>query len=622
MTRTGERPSDRRFLVLLTAVVALPVVVGAVALRRPPWSPVLDLAMTELRVRDVGGADTPLIGLPGRIGDGVVQGSHPGPLSFWLLAPGYRIFGSTGTALHAATALLDVVAIGLALTLGHRIGGRRLATAVALVLSTLIVGYGLGPLLEPWNPYLPLLWWVVFLLALWATGLGDRPALVVAVVSGSLCAQTHVPYLALCLGLGALAVAGRLVAERHDPDPDRRRTLRWLAAAAGLGALLWVPPTLDQLTEDPGNYDLLLDHFATPPEEPIGLGRASTEVLEHFDLGHLVLDQVREPGLLARGEPGRFPVAARGAVLLAAWAVAAAVTWQRSPAALRALHGLVGASTMLAWYSISRVFGVVWYYLMLWLWAVALLAVVALGWSAMVAWRARAARADPVDAPSATARASVRAPALAVPLLLVAALSARSTVTAPDAAPSDNQLSVVLQALVAPTVDALEAGEGEATGRGGRYIVGFDDALHIGSQAYGLVTELERAGFDVGMDPAFGVPITHHRTIAAASATARVELVTGVKLEEWRTVPGAVELGPFDLRTPAEREELARLRAEVEVALEEEGLAELIPFLDTNVFRAAIDQRASEPLRVKMDRMLKIGLPTSVFITAPTAEPA
>jgi hypothetical protein len=78
-------------------------------------------------------------------------------------------------------------------------------------------------------------------------------------------------------------------------------------------------------------------------------------------------------------------------------------------------------------------------------------------------------------------------------------------------------------------------------------------------------------------------------------------------------------VGPFDLRTPEELAELADLRAEVEEQLADEGLTELIPYLDTNLFRAAIDQRASEPLRVKMDRMLKIGLPTSVFITEPTA---
>lgn len=607
----APRRPDRGFLAALTALVVLPLVAGTIALRRPPWSPVLDLAMTELRVRDVGGAHTPLIGLPGRIQRAGVQGSHPGPLSFWLLAPGYRLFGSTGWALHAATAVLDVLAVGIALVLGHRIGGRRLAVAVAVLVSILILGYGLGPLLEPWNPYVPLLWWVVFLLSIWATVLGDRPALLLAVLSGSLCAQTHVPYLVLCLGLGAFAAGMLLLDARRRPE-ERRRTLAWVLGAVALGALLWAPPTLDQLTEDPGNYRLLLDHFGSPPEEPIGLRRAGTEVLEHFDLGHLVVDQVRDPGLLARGELGRFAVAPRGALLLVAWAAVAALTWRRSPRALQALHLIIGVSTVLAWYSISRVFGVVWYYLMLWLWAVALLAVVALGWSVLVAVSGR-------REPSTDDRPPLRSPALAVPLALVALLSLRATATAPDTEPSDNQLSVVLQALAGPTRAALAAGEGEATGREGRYVVGFDDALHIGSQAYGLVTELERDGFDAGMEPAFGVPITHHRTLAPDAATARVELVTGVYLDDWRRVPGAVEVGPFDLRTSAERAELADLRAEVEVGLAEEGLSELIPYLETNLFRAAIDQRASEPLRVKMDRMLKIGLPTSVFITSPTA---
>jgi hypothetical protein len=442
--------------------------------------------------------------------------------------------------------------------------------------------------------------------------LGDRPALLVLVASGSLCAQTHVPYLGLCLGLGALAGAALVVFARRHPEP-RSSALRWGVGALALGAVLWAPPMIDQLTEDPGNFDLLIDHFATPPEEPIGVRRAGTEVLKHFDLGHLVVDQVREPGLLARGELGRFAVAWRGAALLLAWAGLAALTWRRSPRALHVLHLVVGASAVMAWYSISRVFGVVWYYLMLWLWPVALLALVATVWS-MVVWRTSTAEDDDADD-----RPPLRSWSMVTLLAVVAVLSLRSAATAPDAEPSDNQLSRVLHALVPGTTEALAAGEGEATGDGGRYIVGFDDALHIGSQAYGLVTELERAGFDVGMDPAFGVPITHHRTIRPEDATARVELVSGVFLEAWRAMPRAVEVAGVDLRTPAELAELERLRGQVIAGLEDEGLEELVPFLDTNLFRAAIDQRASEPLRVKMDRMLKIGMPTSIFITPPDA---
>jgi len=598
-----NRPG-RAFLAVLTALVALPLLAGTIALRRPPWSPVLDLAMTELRVRDVGGASSPLIGLPGRIGGNGVQGSHPGPLSFWLLAPTYRVFGATGWALHVATFVLDTVAIAIAIVLGGRIGGRRLAAVVALVMSLLVLGYGLGPLLEPWNPYLPLLWWVVFLLSVWAAMLGDRPALVVLVVSGSLCAQTHIPYLLLCLGLGALGAAA-LVREARRQPRRRSSALRWGLGAAVLGVVLWIPPTLEQLTEDHGNYRVLIDHFATPPEAPIGLRRATTEVLEHFDVGHLVVDQVREPGLLARGEPGRFPVAWRGAGLLAGWALAAAVAWRRSPVVLKALHLIVGVTTLLAWYSISRVFGVVWYYLILWLWAVALLAVLAVVWT--LAIHRPPGRADQ---PS-----PARPWTLALSLAVVAMLSLRTTLTAPDAEPSDIQLSRVLSALVEPTTAALRAGAGDASGRDGRYLVGFDDALHLGSQAYGLVTELERAGFDVGMDPAWSVPITDHRIIRPGEATARIELVTGVYLDDWRRVEGAVEAAAVDLRTPAELTELERLRSEVVAGLESEGLRELIPFLETNLFLAAVDQRASQALRVKMDRMLKIGAPTSIFIT-------
>ncbi len=77
---------------MLVGVLA-PLAVAVIAQRNAHWHPVFDLAMTELRVRDVGGSHTPLIGLQGRIGP---TGSHPGPLSFYLLAPVYRLLGLVG----------------------------------------------------------------------------------------------------------------------------------------------------------------------------------------------------------------------------------------------------------------------------------------------------------------------------------------------------------------------------------------------------------------------------------------------------------------------------------------------------------------------------------------------
>ncbi|HRE02536.1 MAG TPA: hypothetical protein PLV68_14645, partial [Ilumatobacteraceae bacterium] len=120
----------------LAALVTVPLIVALVALRGRHWSPVLDLAMTEFRVADVGGAHTPLIGLPGRIGQMPFnQGSHPGPLSFYLLAPSYRGFGSSAWSLEVATVVLHLAAVVSALALAWRRGGVRLTIAVGVLLA-------------------------------------------------------------------------------------------------------------------------------------------------------------------------------------------------------------------------------------------------------------------------------------------------------------------------------------------------------------------------------------------------------------------------------------------------------------------------------------------------------
>src|SRR5690606_8993966 len=208
----------------------------------------------------------PLVGLPGRIGPSVVeQGSHPGPLSFYLLAVPYRLLGSSAWAMQAGAALLNLAAIGAAVAVAARRGGTRLALAVAAVVAVLVIGYGVAALVEPWNPYLPLMWWVVFLLAAWSVAVGDVAMLPVAVFAGSLCAQTHVPYAGMVAGVGAVAAAAAAVAwRRAGPGSElRRATARWGAGALVLAAVLWAPPLVDQATNDPGNLRRLYDHLAT-----------------------------------------------------------------------------------------------------------------------------------------------------------------------------------------------------------------------------------------------------------------------------------------------------------------------------------------------------------------------
>src|SRR5262245_27807501 len=104
----------------ISAVVATPVVIATDAVRTTRWYHIDDLSQIEMRVRDVCVSHPPLIGLGGRIFGLDTQGSHPGPISFYLLAPVYRVLGSSSWALQASAAALDLVLIAAIVWVAHR----------------------------------------------------------------------------------------------------------------------------------------------------------------------------------------------------------------------------------------------------------------------------------------------------------------------------------------------------------------------------------------------------------------------------------------------------------------------------------------------------------------------
>lgn len=584
------RPGAVRALAALAVVV--PLVTAAVALRRPQWFPTLDLAMTELRVADVGSGETPLVGLPGRIGTFDEQGSHPGPLSFYALAPVYRLLGSSAWALQVATLVLNALAAVIAVGVARRTGGVRMAAAVALVLVVLAHGYGIATLAEPWNPNLALLWWIVVLLSTWAVLRGDVALLPLVVAAASFAAQTHIPYLGLGGGMAALAAVGAVVVAG-------RRAAGVVVASVGLGALLWLPPVLDELDRSPGNLSILWDHFATPPEEPVGLAGGVGLALRHLDPA-VALDSLGEGALLeASGDVGDgegSPV--RGGAVAAVVLASGVVAWRARRRDLVALHVAVGVALVLGAVAMGRIFGKVWYYLMLWSWGTAAIAVVAVAATAASMAGPRFRRA--------TLAGTVAATVLGAVVL---------TVDAADAERSEERLSATLGALVGPTRSALDEDDGV-------YLVTWSDAAHFGSQGYGLVSELERAGFDVGALEPYRVPITDHRVVDPDDAAAMVTLANGPWIERWRRTPGAVEVAFVDPRSPAETEAFEQLRSGAINGLRDAGLDELVPLVDGNLFGASIDARLPPEVEDRLARMLDLGLPTAVFVSPPGTEPS
>lgn len=602
-----RRPVPGWVVAVLVALLALPLLVALVALRRPTWFPVLDLAMTELRVRDVGTRDTPLIGLPGRIGTLEEQGSHPGPLSFYLLAPTYRLLGSSAWALQAAAVVLNVAAMATALLIVRVRGGLRAVLGVAAILATLNLAYGLSVLTEPWNPYMPLLWWVVFLLAAWSVSLGDWRVLPVAAFAATLCAQTHLPYLGLCgvIGVGALAV-GLMTTWR---DVDRRRAgIRWMLVAAAVVAVLWSPLVVDEVTRDPGNITQLREHMFEPPDEPVGYRTGARVILVHLDLTQVFGAADGGSGSLVDTSYDPYGSVVPGLVLLGLWGVTVALALRARLWAIVRLHAIVAVGLVLGVVSTGRVFGKLWYYLTLWAWSLGVLAAGAAVWTVATVL----ARRDSGTSDGAGRPRSYAALAAAV-LVLVGVL----TVQAPDVEPPAARLSAGLGAVLDDTETAVRDGVGAATGPEGRYAVSWTDGLHIGSQGYGVVSELERRGLVVGGMPWARVPLTEHRVIDPSEATAVLHFATGIFVDQWRARPEAVEVATADPRTAAERDEFEGLRTQVIADLEATGLDDVVPLVDGNLFGASLDPRLDDATHERMGRMLDLGIPISVFIAPP-----
>jgi hypothetical protein len=599
---TGDRARALWIGAGLLALLALPLVVALAVLAHKRWYPILDLAMTELRIRDVASSHPPLIGLVGRIGPLGRQGSHPGPISFWALWPVYRLFGASSWAMQVSTVALHLLAIGTALWIAHRRGGVRLMIAVGVVLAVLTNAYGALTLTQPWNPYLPLLLFIVFLLALWSVVERDLSMLPIAVVAGSFCAQTEVAFTGLVGGLGAftVAVASWTAYRRRKNRAATRNFLVWLVVAAGVAVVVWTPPVIDQIAHDPGNLSVLSDYFRNPPESPVGLRRAVDLLFVHLNPFHLVQQLTTDRTQVETGS------VVPGVLFLGVWLSSVAAAWRVRHRALLRLDLVLGVVLVLALVSMSRIFGLVWYYLVLWAWGITAVMLLAVGWTVAAVVGRRLDRAAGAQA----ARWGTAA--------LVAALVAFSAVFTYNAASVDvpaPRLSHTLGQLTRKTAAALDQRGVPGGGHRGRYLVTLRDPVDIGAMGYGLVNELERRGFDVGVIEGYGPGATRYRVLPTADASGIVHLSIGPEdIATWRAKPDLREVAYLDPRTPAQQREYDRLRTQLIEDLDRAKLFDLVPSVDENLFRLGLDTRVPEEARRRVVRMMELGLPAAVFV--------
>jgi hypothetical protein len=585
----------------LLVLLSIPLVVAVIALRTPHWYPYADSAAVELRLRDVWSSHIPLVGAIGRFGDKSTLASHPGPLGFYALWPVYELAGASAWAMTVASVSVHVAAMATALWIAFRRGGVHVMLGMGALLAVLVHGYGPSLLADAWNPFVPLLWWLVFLLAVWSVTCDDLAMLPVAVFAGSLCAQCHVSYLGSTVALGVFALGWAAVRAQRGRGASMRALGRWALVAAVVGVLVWLPPVVEELRGSPGNLSEIWGSFTNPSTSPIGLGSGLEIFLKSLDpwtilthgLGHEKIEFA---------SASFFP----GLLLVVVWAGSALAAWRLGNRALRQLHVVLAAALVLAVLSCSRVVGDRLSYLFFWVWGLSALMVFAIAWTAFALVKQRRSAGSVVRLVSTV---------IAVLLAVVLIMGAFTTGAATGAQIDDSRLSHELGELVGPTVTALRSGRVAGHGRDGRYLVTWVDPLNFGLQGFGLMNELERAGFQVGTRDFYRAAVTPHRVLEPADAIGGVHLAIGADIARWDAKPAARRVAYYEPRSRRQQAEYERLRQRVIGDLLTAGMKKSVPFVDDNLvtllyFGAGLDPAT----RARMKRMIDLGLDLAVFV--------
>jgi hypothetical protein len=577
---------------LLGAAVVLPVVVAGVAGATREWLPGGDWAVLELRTRDVGGPLTPLVGPYSRFG-----WNHPGPLLFWVLAVPYRALGGASSSLLVGAAAVNAVALGALVAFAWR-RGRLPLVALAVALVGLMATH-LGPafLRDPWNPSVTVLPFLLFVVLAWSAAEGDRVAMPVGAGVGSFLVQAHVGFAVLVAVLGAWAVAGFVRRWREatgGADPARTGFRPARATLWGTVAVLlvcWLPVLVDQVAGT-GNLGALVRHFTGGKVPAAGISLAAGIVAR--ELGDVA-------PWLGGAEPGGtdgelIPSPLRALVVPIAAFVAAALVARGAGArsALR-LQATVGLAAVAGWFSVARISGEVFAYLVRWWWAIALLWWLAVLWSV---WSALPGGLRSTLEPVVAALGG--AVALWCAVVVIAGVGRVGT--------PDGEWWVPLEGVVPGTVAAAP--------RDGPVLVRAVGSKW-GSVGDGVRLQLERAGVDVVVDDTELIKYGDGRRAKDRPPVAVVWVVTGTDaIGAWSARSGLREVARWDPLDPAERASFDEAATALKAQLLAAGRADMVEALATGGSLDAVrgDPAIDGALFDRVERDRRKGDPVAVFI--------
>jgi hypothetical protein len=545
----------RKYPILTVVPAALILGVTLAAVAGTKWYLTGDFSHTEFLVRAIP-SHPPLIGVAARVQD---LGSTPGPSMAYLLYPFYKLFGSTAFALVASVDLLHLVAIACAVLVAKRVGGTSIAALTALSLTATALALAPRFFLEPWNVWVPVFAFALFLLLVWGLVCEHVALLPIAVAVGSHCVQTHISYTVLVTGLlGGAVLWLAWLWWRTDRLADRH-PLRWLLIATATMIVAWLPPVIEQLHPGEGNLRKLYHQFADPGAPFVGARAAIKAMIGRFNLfGPWIIDAQKDP----RSTPNYL-----GFVLFVALVVVSARwAWKRRDPIELSLYAVLAAATALGFVSTTRIFGIFFEYVIRWMLPLVSLWIATCVWSCWLTWRARTKSPSDSTTRHVDRRMLVAAGIAAVCACAATGIGVARATTAEVPYQRDSAITGALSAQLEKSLDPAI-----------HYQINEVDPVALGSVAFGMALELEKQHhIHAGVGPWGVAGVTPFRVVSDGQAGSTLWYVASKPvIAAFMALPGAVERASFDVRSPQEAQRSDELEAHLLQVLCSAGRADL-----------------------------------------------